>query len=609
MKILSHLLTDKLDTMKPAYKKGEVIRELKAKKVVPFFVDDDSRYKSLPRYRSSHKEPHQTYDSRLPVPVQNYISNLLKQTGNPEQSLAIYAVIASLHLVVRGGDYQSLLESTEEEVVRQSEMLRSWKLVQDKIQWEQWNKLMRAVMSRLFVIWVDHPLQEYASYQVPQLTDEERKQVVDILQLSNFHSESVLALMKRIQDSFIAQPYGVLLDMNERSDCPPHSCAPTAQLEITTTKDNQVSLTALYDLDVDTEITLSYIETDESVEKRERLVEQRTGHSCSCLRCRYEADPDLSLLRLSRTEAVQLGRSYMSGSHFDSAKLLYEQARPLYAENPDLWHVLGAIELSKGNFLQAQRIWNKAIEDNKTMRLQHLGLALQWDKLRAYRYLEPRSVPTTPMVSKWTSPVPQVFVTKMLDPSVCQQVIAWAGSGKWTQQRHYAVPTHDVPVHTVQPLLEWFNEWFTNEICPLLASQFGTTPNYYVHDAFCVRYEAGKASNHLPIHADESTHSFVLALNEDYEGGGTYFYDHNETVRLHAGEVLSFRGDDLQHGGEALTRGRRYILAVFLYHDDDGKGGSSGHKRTSQISKVLRDSKSQRLEFSFGFDTNEQQGT
>jgi hypothetical protein len=108
-----------------------------------------------------------------------------------------------------------------------------------------------------------------------------------------------------------------------------------------------------------------------------------------------------------------------------------------------------------------------------------------------------------------------------------------------------------------------------------------------MHDAFCVRYQAGEASNHLPVHTDESTHSFVLASNDDFQGGGTYFYDYDTTIRLEAGEMLSFRGDRLQHGGEALVQGTRYILAVFLYHDDDGNEGTgtdpSARRATSQI--------------------------
>lgn len=105
--------------------------------------------------------------------------------------------------------------------------------------------------------------------------------------------------------------------------------------------------------------------------------------------------------------------------------------------------------------------------------------------------------------------------------------------------------------------------------------------------------------------SDESTHSFVLALNDDYEQGGTYFMDHNATIRTPLGCALSFCGDQLQHGGQAVTSGTRYILAVFLYYDDDGycsKVQSTGTKRLfNDTNRVIQESKQQKAEFSFDF--------
>jgi predicted 2-oxoglutarate/Fe(II)-dependent dioxygenase YbiX len=143
-----------------------------------------------------------------------------------------------------------------------------------------------------------------------------------------------------------------------------------------------------------------------------------------------------------------------------------------------------------------------------------------------------------------------------------------------------------------------------------MARQFGST-NFFVHDAFCVRYDATQVSNHLPIHTDESTHSFVVALNDcdEYSGGGTYFPQNDRVVRLKVGEVLSFRGDAISHGGEAVTKNVRYILVAFLYHDDDDadgekddKGKERKRKRCQGLGKPLSHAKEAEPEFSFGFD-------
>lgn len=115
------------------------------------------------------------------------------------------------------------------------------------------------------------------------------------------------------------------------------------------------------------------------------------------------------------------------------------------------------------------------------------------------------------------------------------------------------------------------------------------------------------------LDTDESTHSFVLALNDDFEGGGTYFYERDKVVRPPKGCTLSFAGGEIFHGGERVTSGVRYILAVFLYHDEDSNtesiqsnGGEKHLKRevapTGTISTVFRESKQQKTEaFSFGF--------
>jgi len=316
----------------------------------------------------------------------------------------------------------------------------------------------------------------------------------------------------------------------------------------------------------------------------------------------------------------------MSRSNFFAAEQLYEYSLAHRPDHPDIWHARGAIALGEQNFLRANRIWQKAADEYPAIDKSHPGIALQLEKIQAYGYLDEdkkNNEPTlSPFASKtnWTSPVPGAFVADMLDQQTCQQIVNWAESlGDWTHQRHYAVPTHDVPVHTVKPLLDWFQSWMISQVRPVLAQQFGNSggnssssntatnntvlPNsFHVHDAFCVRYRAGSTSNYLPVHTDESTHSFVLALNKDYSGGGTYFYDYNQTVRLKPGQVLSFQGDRLQHGGEAVTKGVRYILAVFLYYDSDGRKRLKRADNNAGVGELLKSSKEHGKVFSFRFN-------
>jgi hypothetical protein len=52
------------------------------------------------------------------------------------------------------------------------------------------------------------------------------------------------------------------------------------------------------------------------------------------------------------------------------------------------------------------------------------------------------------------------------------------------------------------------------------------------------------------------------------------------------GQVLSFPGGAMLHGGEPVTRGRRYILAVFAYLAGEPHGRSEGGSDETQGAKA-----------------------
>jgi hypothetical protein len=158
-----------------------------------------------------------------------------------------------------------------------------------------------------------------------------------------------------------------------------------------------------------------------------------------------------------------------------------------------------------------------------------------------------------------------------------------ARSGGWTTSRHYSVPTTDVPVRLVPGLREWFNARLRTRLFPLLARCFSRSAsvngeafdaaNVRQIDAFVVKYEAGEgAQASLPVHADQSQFSFTVALNGrgDYDGGGTYLADLGRAVVADQGHALAFPGS-LVHGGQAISRGTRYIIASFCYVDGFGE--------------------------------------
>ena len=592
-----------MGTALASLEKGKVVQEFAPWRVIPLFVEsseDLQQRRSLPRY--SDDDPTAGKIKPLPTPVKHFVDKLLQR--NLDRDIK-NEIIVGFYLVANG-DAGNCFNGDASCIEDTPLVEKSWDLIKESIEYEQWKALISFVRSRILVVAQDHPISTYASFVAPNLDH------VDMEKLQgNMHVSSILAAMKKLQDSVEPRLYAVLKDAPraEVGASFVHSCLPSCVLEL---KKSQISVVPLYDTK-EAEVSLCLVEDLEHGEERDTAIQRRTGSSCTCPRCRYElsSTPE-GVSVLSVDDATRLGHYYMSKSRFTEARALYNYALSRDKNQPDLWHALGAISLSMGNFLIAQRLWSKAAADHPSVCLEHKGIALQLEKIKCYGYLEEKPMNPPVMTTKYDfvsiSPAVQAFVASgIVAPRQCAQIIDWAESGCWTKQRHYAVPTHDVPIHSVPCLLAWFNEFMVS-MRPLLAKQFNTTSNFFVHDAFCVKYEATKTSNHLPIHTDESTHSFVIALNEGYGGGGTHFSDCKRTARLRTGDVLSFRGDTMSHGGEAVTSGIRYIIAAFLYHDSGGtfssnSGDSSARKKRSpdQSALAIHENKVMRPDFSFGF--------
>ena len=201
--------------------------------------------------------------------------------------------------------------------------------------------------------------------------------------------------------------------------------------------------------------------------------------------------------------------------------------------------------------------------------------------------------------------------TPILAHSECKWIIEEAEKhalkSTWSSNRHYSVPTTDIPLHEIPSVLKWFQSSLQSKLRKLLHDQFleefdGDINSIYINDLFIVKYDAtfdDENSNNctsvrerdtdtwhwsskkieiddmcikshrrfLPLHYDQSTHSIVIALNSssEFSGGGTYFSDLREVVSLDEGCMLSFCGNKLLHGGEPITSGVRYIMTMFIF--------------------------------------------
>ena len=232
------------------YKKGASIELQKPWMVIPLFPGvKEEESNNFERKLPGYSKPCFPFPAavRAPPPLadlasQQLVDSLLRSLDVDISNSGItYSIVASLHLAAQDGVRREYFkrfhkkgsgdetEAGDDDCYSAgSEKLiwSSWKKVVQKhdnnnnglSSFEEWKSLVKCVSRHLFVIRMEHPLQNYASSVLPKLTSEKEKaEVVRTLQLqppSQQNSEhiSILALMKQIMDRFEPRPYGVFLN-------------------------------------------------------------------------------------------------------------------------------------------------------------------------------------------------------------------------------------------------------------------------------------------------------------------------------------------------------------------------------------------------------------
>ena len=127
-------------------------------------------------------------------------------------------------------------------------------------------------------------------------------------------------------------------------------------------------------------------------------------------------------------------------------------------------------------------------------------------------------------------------------------------------------------LQAVDELYHFFQHVSYQRIFPAMESFYDLLPYRLVpHDLFVVKYTAPtttntteKPQNALAAHRDGSEFSFVIMLNDEYEGGGTHFLFSagGKHVRPKTGGTVIFCGKNV-HEAMPVTKGTRYLLAGF----------------------------------------------
>ena len=145
----------------------------------------------------------------------------------------------------------------------------------------------------------------------------------------------------------------------------------------------------------------------------------------------------------------------------------------------------------------------------------------------------------------------------------CRDIIESAEkTEKWQTDRHKNYPTYDKELKTFgwgmiyQNIFDEYVQPLVNNIWQIKTSNMMNCEN------FIARYTPDN-QDYLAVHNDESSYSCLVALNDDFEGGGTFYPRQNIEVNLKPGYALVHPELNYRHGGRAITKGVRYIIVTF----------------------------------------------
>lgn len=160
-------------------------------------------------------------------------------------------------------------------------------------------------------------------------------------------------------------------------------------------------------------------------------------------------------------------------------------------------------------------------------------------------------------------------ISKTLAKQIILEAEEYAKKKSWKKSRHEHYPTVDNEFNKYWKNYRIIEHFIQRKIYKEIVHLYNVKYNQIgINEIFVVKYDMN-GQKKLEEHKDGSEFSFILALNDEYKGGGTYFTELNKKVNLETGDCLIFSGQN-KHKGVQINSGKRYILTGFLhFHSQD----------------------------------------
>lgn len=162
--------------------------------------------------------------------------------------------------------------------------------------------------------------------------------------------------------------------------------------------------------------------------------------------------------------------------------------------------------------------------------------------------------------------LPNIYTIPAFTEEFCDFIIDEAESCNcWTVDRHESYPTTDMILQTIG-LGATYHQILKKYFWELAVKAYKLEEKSWLDmnsENFIARYHP-YAQYHLSLHHDASQITTVVTLNEDFEGGGTYFPNQNAKLKGKKGDVSIHPGQITHwHGGLPVEAGQRYIIVSF----------------------------------------------
>ena len=159
-----------------------------------------------------------------------------------------------------------------------------------------------------------------------------------------------------------------------------------------------------------------------------------------------------------------------------------------------------------------------------------------------------------------------IYSWPLLEPFFCSEIINVAEFyGKWKTDRHEFYPTRDMPLSDIG-VDETYNKILKEYVYEAAIHKWNLEGKKWKDlkfENFIVKYEPNKQA-HLSLHHDSSKITAIVALNDGFEGGGTYFERQKVLLKNQVGHVSIHPGNIThRHGARPVTGGVRYTLVTF----------------------------------------------